>query len=276
MRKHRHDAPDAADRAGAASREIRPARRRASDVAPRTPTSSPGNEALGRLMDAALHDPGHEADRPALKRALARSEAVGPTTAPTYGYAARDHSPPGSPAADIRADTRSSRIHRHASWEHKMLGDVDPDVLEIIASGKDVAHEEKKKKSFWSSTRESAKTIQDDQGRAISLDTVLHTMDQEIRRLKLFQSSPPEGTVTDATAALQQLDADARKGQLDEDLTDEQRDTAEQEIDDAQWDVRLVELTLKDGKSFLVTYGELNTLADFYGSAKDDRQRTRR
>ena len=32
-------------------------------------------------------------------------------------------------------------IRRHASWEHKMLGDVDPATLEVIALGQDVAAE---------------------------------------------------------------------------------------------------------------------------------------
>ena len=39
-------------------------------------------------------------------------------------------------------------------------------------------------------------------GEEIDLETVLHTIDQEIARLKLFQSSPPTGDVETATAAM--------------------------------------------------------------------------
>ena len=229
-----------------------------------------GNRATGRLVDNGLWRPLAEGARGVgMGRFLSGPVTATPESTLTAARAAASDGSPRAPASDIHPDSRPSRVHRHASWEHKMLGDVDPDALEIIASGRDVAHEEQKRKSFWTKTQQSAKTISDDRGREISLDTVLHTMDQEIRRLKYFQSSPPTGTVADATTALQKLDADDRKTQLGEDLGDDEREAAEQEIDDAQWDVRLVELTLKDGNSFLVTYGELNTLADFYGSAKD-------
>ena len=160
-------------------------------------------------------------------------------------------------------------VQRHASWEHKMLGDVDPATLEIIAAGRDVAAEKAKQGSFWASTRDSAKTIRTESGEAIDLETVLHTIDQEIARLKFFQSNPPTGDVETATAAMEKLDADRRKAEIDPTLDDDAKALATQAIDDAKWGVKLLSLPLLDGTTFLVTYGEMNTLADFYGSAQD-------
>lgn len=176
----------------------------------------------------------------------------------------------GAVARMIAPSTRrETLIQRHASWEHKMLGDVDPETLEIIAAGRDVAAEQAKRNSFFTKTQKSAKTISTEAGVQIDLETVLHTIDQEISRLRYFQTSPPTGTVAEATAALEKLDADRRKGELADDLGEDARAAAEQEIDDATWGVRLVSIPLNDGTSFLVTYGEMNTLADFYGSAAD-------
>jgi hypothetical protein len=141
-----------------------------------------------------------------------------------------------------------------------MLGDIDPETLEIISAGRDVAE---------AASGGLDKTIKSEAGKEIDLDTVLHTIDQEIRRLKYFQASPPKGKVADATAALQKLDVDDRKGKLGGGLEENAKVVAEQAIDDAKWDVRLVSLPLKDGTTFLVTYGEMNTLADFYGSAAE-------
>ncbi len=162
-------------------------------------------------------------------------------------------------------------VQRHASWEHKMLGDVDPATLEIIAAGRDVAAENAKKGAFWASTRASAKTIRTEAGDEIDLETVLHTIDQEIARLKFFQSHPPTGDVETATAAMEQLDADRRKAEVaaDPSLDDNAKALANTAIDDAKWGVKLLSLPLLDGSTFLVTYGEMNTLADFYGSAQD-------
>ena len=162
---------------------------------------------------------------------------------------------------------RTRMIRRHASWEHKMLGDVDPATLEVIALGRDVAAEAASAKGGWMSKATTPKTIKSEAGKTIDLETVLHTIDQEITRLKLFQLHPPEGKVVDATKQLEKLDADARKAQIGPGVAD--RAQAEKAIDDAKWGVRLVSLKLKDGKSFLVTYGEMNTLADFYGSADE-------
>ena len=75
--------------------------------------------------------------------------------------------------------------------------------------------------------------------------------------------------MADATAALEKLDADARKAALDKGLDGQTKAVSEKAIDDAKWGVRLVSLRLSDGSSFLVTYGEMNTLADFYGSADE-------
>jgi hypothetical protein len=169
------------------------------------------------------------------------------------------------PALAMRstAEDTSRMIRRHASWEHKMLGDVDPATLEVIALGRDVAAELTASRA----ASRPARTLTTEDGTPIGLDTVLHTIDQEIRRLQHFAANPPQGSVAEATRSLVEWDTNARKDEVPEDAVG--RDQRLQEIDDNQWDVRLVQLRLSDGSSFLVTYGELNTLADFYGSAEE-------
>lgn len=158
------------------------------------------------------------------------------------------------PAAPSHLSDGCTMVQRHASWEHKMLGDVDPATLEVMASGRDAAAGKKPTVAA--------------NGRPISVMTVLHALDQEISRVQYFQNSAPTGARAADKAKLADLDASSRK----EAITGKSpRETAAlfQQIDDTQWDIRLVSVPLSDDTTAVVTYGEMNTMADFYGSPEE-------
>jgi hypothetical protein len=128
---------------------------------------------------------------------------------------------------------RSGIIQRHASFEHRMLGDLDPDDLERLGQWQDP-----------DPTNDNGEV--DIAGAAIRKANILHVIQQEMNRLKAWQRTPPTGAT--------QEDADELMG------------------DDAEWQVKLVaipSLTKPQTPPLIVTYGELNTLADFYGSVQE-------
>jgi len=147
-----------------------------------------------------------------------------------------------------------TRIHRHASWEHKMLGDIDPADLEVIASGRDMAKQ--------GVGKGAKKTLTLPGGRKFTGEDVLHTIDQEIARLQYFGKNPPIEATEDAAdqlvtdfAADQGLVAGPRAQKLA-----------------AEWKVRLVSIPLKDKSKAVLSYGEVNTLPDFFGNVEEIKQ----
>jgi hypothetical protein len=140
-------------------------------------------------------------------------------------------------------------IARHASWEHRMLGDVDPAVLEVIASGRDMVEDRKNDKK-----KVPSKTIQAVDGsgktRKIGPDDVLHALEQEIERQQKFAKMAPVEREKGAT------------GKNAMEYKDEHGV-------DREWDVSIVNIPLRDGTVAALTYGEMNTLGDFYGSPEE-------
>ena len=79
-----------------------------------------------------------------------------------------------------------------------------------------------------------------------------HVLEQELRRLKVWQTQDPKVSSMDSIGNK----LGAAKASL--------------ETNDPTWNVRLVAIeSTAGGKPLLVTYGELNTLADFYGSVDE-------
>jgi hypothetical protein len=172
-------------------------------------------------------------------------------------------------------------VQRHSSFEHKMLGDVSPDDLQVLASAKNLD-------KTGAAMDESGNAIVGPNGVGIMKKDVIHVLEQEIRRLNYFKNnaSVKPGVTMNTRQVLQDYlrdeDTRARTDELkasiakDQTLTD---DTARQAalrqgkkaIEDTKWQVRIVELPSSDpnADSLLVTYGEMNTLADLYGSPKE-------
>jgi hypothetical protein len=124
-------------------------------------------------------------------------------------------------------------VQRHSSWEHRALGDIEPEDLQIIAGGRDVS---------------AGKTVTIPNKGAIDQNDVNHILEQELRRLEAFRDHPPKD---DSQASVQELQQNAKKSPTDT---------------DPLWDVRLLHIPFSNGTKEVLTYGEMNTLADLFGS----------
>ncbi len=157
----------------------------------------------------------------------------------------------------------SGTIQRHASWEHKMLGDVDPAELEIIAAGRDLVAEKQKA----AKENRPEKTLQTEDGRALDPESVLHAIQQEIDRLQKFAKNPPQSATGAQQEKLNKEDMDKQqKANSIRELLDEEPRL------ERSWDVRLVSVALRDDSKAVLTYGEVNTLADFFGGTDQIRK----
>ncbi|MCI0438688.1 MAG: hypothetical protein L0177_06100 [Chloroflexi bacterium] len=152
-------------------------------------------------------------------------------------------------------------IQRHSSWEHRMLGDVTPDALAIIGAGRDAKGRDSVDMEVLEGGQKGKKTV--------TREEILHTIEQEIKRIEYFRDNPPKSASKEEAERLSARESmDRAKEALDEGGTAEQA-KAEQESEDKKWQVRLLSIPLKDGSTEAVTYGEMNTLADFYGSLNE-------
>ncbi|MFN9191226.1 MAG: DUF4157 domain-containing protein [Pseudanabaena sp.] len=141
----------------------------------------------------------------------------------------------------VKQTAHSNVIQRHSSWEHQLLGDADPKDLAKIGNWKDLISKTEKKGGVLGigSKREMEKAeVADIDGVGkITKGNVMHVIAQELERLNDWQKNPPQqGT----------------SGEID-----------------PKYQTVLVALPGggKDGVSpFVITYGEMNTLADYYGN----------
>ena len=141
-------------------------------------------------------------------------------------------------------------IQRHASYEHRLLGDVPPDALFALGAQSELAGQDGDDYVVHGPTGDET----------VARDNVVHILDQELRRLKAWQVNEPKLT--------SMYDIGGKTGRFKavvEQAAKENHDT------DSDWNVRIVAIpsTAKGGTPLLVTYGELNTLADFYGSVEE-------
>ncbi len=199
-----------------------------------------GDEVEGGLR---VSDPSDRFEREAERVAdqVMANEAVSARHGHTGGAAVE------RPAASTATGDGSALpvVQRHASFEHRMLGDVPP--ADLFALG---AHQEVEQSGGRSFVNIPTRSGGDQQ---VLRSNIEHVLEQELRRLKVWQTQDPKVASMDAIGSK----LGAAKANL--------------EVNDATWNVRLVaiESTAQGGKPLLVTYGELNTLADFYGSVDE-------
>ena len=141
-------------------------------------------------------------------------------------------------------------VQRHASYEHRVLGDIPPDHLFALGAHTNLAGD----------PDAADVTVQGLNGaEKVTRANVVHVLDQELRRLRAWQSTEPKTTSMDTIGQdmddfKQAVEAKAKEG----------HET------DSEWNVRIVAIDSTVGAPpLLVTYGELNTLADFYGSVNE-------
>ncbi|MCC7365393.1 MAG: hypothetical protein IT303_13585 [Dehalococcoidia bacterium] len=138
-------------------------------------------------------------------------------------------------------DADHGMIHRHSSWEHQQLGDSDPKVLAQIGTWQDLIAQTKLTGKLGSRTREKEAaevTIPGIPPVKVNKGQVMHVVGQEMARLRQWQVDPP------------------KKPNMGDPLTPVGKDA----------DYGVLMVTLPDG--LVITYGEMNTLADFYGDVE--------
>jgi hypothetical protein len=132
-------------------------------------------------------------------------------------------------------------IQRHSSWEHKSLGDANPDDLSKIGAWQDLIEQTKAKGlRRRRDTDEAVVNIPigaDGAMMPVKKGNVLHILAQHLKLLDDWQTAPPtEGTAGAIHPTYQTVLVSIPGGG-------------------------------KDGRTpLVVTYGELNTLADYYGN----------
>lgn len=159
-------------------------------------------------------------------------------------------------------------IQRHASHEHKMLGDVNPADLEIIAASSNL----KGNKAVTEKEGEDDVELKiSGTDKTITKGMVLHTLEQEINRIKFFRDHPPKtdkgDTRSSYTTKLKKMDKESRVNVAEESGTE----GAVEKAVSVEWDVVIVSIpsTKRGASPLLVTYGEMNTLADIYGNVDE-------
>ena len=127
-------------------------------------------------------------------------------------------------------------IQRHSSWEHQMLGDAEPNDLAKIGAWQDLIEQTKRKGFLRRRDQEEGKVNIEGVGQ-IKKGNIMHVIAQELQRLNDWQKNPPQhGSSGDIDPTYQTVLVSLPGGG-------------------------------KDGHSpFIITYGELNTLADYYGN----------
>jgi hypothetical protein len=137
-------------------------------------------------------------------------------------------------------------VQRHSSFEHLMLGNVKPAELAKIGAWQNAIEQTKKpsKKKPDRGGKAAAQVEVDIPGQHLSIKKadILHVLLQELLRLRKWQTNPPEESST------------------------EQANQAGQPLAPVGNDPEFEVVTLRLPQGMLCTYGEMNTLADYFGS----------
>jgi hypothetical protein len=148
-------------------------------------------------------------------------------------------------------DADPDHVQRHSSFEHLMLGNVKPEDLATVGAWQDAIEQTKPTRTGLGKKLRGSGGGQDEAqvdvtlgGQQVSIKKVniLHVLLQEMRRLKEWQKNPPKESSVDQGNKVGASLAPVGK--------------------DPTFDVVTVMLP----QGLLCTYGEMNTLGDYYGS----------
>ena len=185
-----------------------------------------------------------------------------------------------------RTAGRPLAVQRHSSFEHKMLGDVSPEDLKVLAAAANL--DKKSGMALEKYGNGGAKEIRGPNG-VIRKENVLHVLNQEIRRLNYFKNAAvrPDGTPMSGQEFQEHLRKQDKKDRMQSRLDEEGLSFGQArariatpqgaqlkqdltEINNNEWQVRIVSLPSQGGAApLLISYGEMNTLADLYGSPQE-------
>jgi hypothetical protein len=170
-------------------------------------------------------------------------------------------------AEDITPADTGYTVRRHSSWEHMLIGDLDPKSLATLGAAQN---------SKTALPGHRAYVGKDSNGANIMVDKedVKHVIQQEINRLKRFQDTPP---MVGTFAGIQQTEDQMKAADRQDRALDAFKGAgggqpglaAAQDQWGKQWDLKLLGVPNNSGQTFLVTYGEMNTLGDYFGSVAE-------
>jgi len=140
--------------------------------------------------------------------------------------------------------TAPGLIQRHSSWEHQLLGDAQPNELAQIGTWQELIEqtklEVKEKRAFYQKDvmgpKQDEAVVNIPKVGPIKKGNVMHVLAQELGRLDQWQKNPPtKGSSGDIDPTYQTVLVSIPGGG-------------------------------KEGEPLVITYGEMNTLADYYGN----------
>jgi hypothetical protein len=142
-----------------------------------------------------------------------------------------------TPDAIVRESARRGVLQRHSSWEHQLLGDADPVALGKIGAWQNLIDQTKLEGTFGFRTRKTENaSVEIDGVGTVTKGNVMHILAQQLQLLNDWQDNPP---LKDSGGAI-----------------------------DPKYQTVLVSIPggRPDGAPLVITYGEMNTLADYYGN----------
>jgi hypothetical protein len=161
------------------------------------------------------------ADRPLSEEGLLHLQRLAGNRAVTQALDQRREHPLPIPARKGEGTERPIAVQRHSSWEHKLLGDVNPATLQVITRANEFEG-----KTYL----EKLVLTLEGKGLGNQKAEAVHAIQQQLDNLQAWQQSPPGPGQT------------TWKG------------------------LQLVTIKLDEGESVVCSLGEMNTLADYYGS----------
>jgi hypothetical protein len=165
-------------------------------------------------------------------------------------------------AEGITSADPGDAIRRHSSWEHMLIGDLDPKSLATLGAAQDT-------KGMPAAAKVYVGTDAQRKPIMVSKTDVKHVIQQEINRLKRFQSRPP---MFKGFAAMRKMEDAFKAGDKKERVAEARNDGGDQAAAaeaGKEWDLKLLAVPNNHGPAFLVTYGEMNTLGDYFGSVEE-------
>ena len=145
-------------------------------------------------------------------------------------------------------------VQRHSSWEHMLIGELDKDELTLLGAAYDAQ----------AAGPNGTVSIPNAAGgnRNIDITNVQHLIEQELRRLSHMMDTEPKIKRKDAR------DKGSKEINWAKAASAKRKEETRLNVAEGSgtWQVEFVLIPTVNGDLLPVTYGELNTLADFYGS----------
>lgn len=148
-------------------------------------------------------------------------------------------------------------VQRHSSWEHMLIGELETDELTLLGAAYDA-------QAAGPNGNVNIPTAAGG-NRNIQIANVQHLIEQEIGRLSHMMDTEPKIKKKDVR------DKGSKEINWAKAATAKRKEETRLNVAEGSgtWQVEFVLIPTVEGDLLPVTYGELNTLADFYGSVDE-------